>query len=368
MGTGSEIGGSLIAEIERANDPAEIPNTSFALPTLVQKRLHYGQDIEKINKFINVVAEAVVHKCLSLSIEEMETPPPVGFVFLVLGSACRKEQTIKTDQDNAILFEDIPTDREKEVNEYFLRVGEKVCDWLHEAGYEYCEGDIMAKNPTWCRPLSAFKGYFSKWIDQVEPKAQLRFGSFFDFRAIAGDMRLEAELRQHVVSELENSRGFFRFLAEIAANYKAPLTKIGNLAVEKDGDYKGMFDFKGAMEPYIFIARLMSYKYAIEAMDTVERFNELAYGKRISHQDHLRIVGAYRLLMRMRLVNQLDAALAEKKGHGPLNHVKVSELSAEDQGALKRALRTLKPLQRYLDNVKADDSWSQGPQEITFEE
>jgi len=33
--------------------------------------------------------------------------PPARFVFMILGSEGRNEQTLKTDQDNAIIFEDL---------------------------------------------------------------------------------------------------------------------------------------------------------------------------------------------------------------------------------------------------------------------
>jgi signal-transduction protein with cAMP-binding, CBS, and nucleotidyltransferase domain len=44
---------------------------------------------------------------IGFAIDEMG-PPPARFVFMVLGSEGRKEQTLKTDQDNAIIIEDLP--------------------------------------------------------------------------------------------------------------------------------------------------------------------------------------------------------------------------------------------------------------------
>ncbi len=86
------------------------------------------------------------------------------FVFMIMGSEGRKEQTLKTDQDNAIIFDDVPEDKEDGVREYFLNFGEKICTWLDRAGYEFCKGDIMAKNPRWCQPLSIWKEILSSWI------------------------------------------------------------------------------------------------------------------------------------------------------------------------------------------------------------
>ena len=180
-------------------------------------------------------------------------------------------------------------------------------------------------------------------------------------------MTLLTELRHHIASELENSKGFFRFMAEIAGNYRAPLTKFGNLVFEKEGDHKGMFDFKWAMEPFIFNTRLLSYKYAVKQLNTIERLNGLYREKVIGKFDWERIVDAYRCLMCMRLANQLDTAFS-KSGEGPSNFKRASAFTPEDRYALKNSLRALKRLQRYLGAVKANDFWSRGPQEVTFDD
>ncbi|MEZ4762036.1 MAG: DUF294 nucleotidyltransferase-like domain-containing protein [Calditrichia bacterium] len=39
--------------------------------------------------------------------------PPTQFAFMILGSEGRKEQTLKTDQDNAIIYKNPPKSREK---------------------------------------------------------------------------------------------------------------------------------------------------------------------------------------------------------------------------------------------------------------
>jgi len=120
------------------------------------------------------------------------------------------------------------------------------------------------------------------------------------------------------------------------------------------------------MEPFIFIARLLAYKYDVSAMNTEERFNYLLFKKVISSEDYLLIVNAYKRLVKMRIVNQI-AEIHGTWGQ-PTNHVAPDHLGSEDRDALKQALRGFKKLQRYLKAVKADDSWSLGAEEIKFDE
>ncbi len=356
---------TLIRKIENAPSCDAMPDTAAYLPPMVKRLQEEGTAIELINRLMNTVAETVYIKCIRMALETSSEPPPAKFLFLLLGSSCRKEQTIKTDQDNAILFEDVSLDRQTEIQEWFLHMGQRVSRWLHHAGYNYCEGNIMASNPIWCQPVKAYEGYFSKWINEIEPDVQLRFGALFDFKGIYGEKALEARLRNHVTLMLKESRGFFRFMSEIAANYKTPLTRLGNLVLEKAADGREVFDLKAAMEPFVFIARLLAYKYDVDATNTEERFSELVSRKIISPEDFRFIIFSYRTLMRQRIAGQIYETVHLHQA--PTNHVDPDRLTPQEQQGLRQALRALKKLKRYVKKVKADDSWSLSPKEVHFD-
>ena len=46
--------------------------------------------------------------------------------------------------------------------QYFDTLSQLICDQLDMAGYRFCDGNNMAKNPKWCQPLSQWKNYFSR--------------------------------------------------------------------------------------------------------------------------------------------------------------------------------------------------------------
>jgi CBS domain-containing protein len=50
----------------------------------------------------------------------MKEQPPTQFAWLNIGSQGRKEQLLLTDQDNALVFEDVATERYDEVKKYFI--------------------------------------------------------------------------------------------------------------------------------------------------------------------------------------------------------------------------------------------------------
>ena len=74
--------------------------------------------------------------------------------FSWLGSEGREEETLVTDQDNAIVF----AKDDEGCAGYFERLGKQVCGWLDAAGYRYCKGDVMAGEPLWCFARVTEKG------------------------------------------------------------------------------------------------------------------------------------------------------------------------------------------------------------------
>ena len=79
---------------------------------------------------------------------------------MVTGSEGRKEQTFRTDQDNAILYEDPGEEWEtvKAAKLYFRRLGNKAIEHLVACGYPLCKGQMMASNSRWRKPYAVWVG------------------------------------------------------------------------------------------------------------------------------------------------------------------------------------------------------------------
>jgi len=71
----------------------------------------------------------------------------------------RREQTLRTDQDNAVVSLMSPRKRGGG-QRYFLTLAEKVVGRSRAAG-SAVQGDIMAVNPKWCQPYRVWKEYFN---------------------------------------------------------------------------------------------------------------------------------------------------------------------------------------------------------------
>ncbi len=302
------------------------------LPRLVRALLLDGVRIDSLTWFVSAVSDTTLRRLLDMAIGEMG-PAPVPFVFLTLGSEGRREQTLVTDQDSALVFEDVPG-REQESEDYFARLGERVCTWLKEIGVEYCEANVMASNPQWCQPLSVWKGYFAKWVGVPEPEAVLNSSIFFDFREIYGEASLAASLREHVVGLLSSRPGmFFHLLAQAVVEKDLPLKLFGRIAVETRGSREDVFDIKHPIARICELARLHGLWHGIRATNTLERLQALEQQGGLERRTCLDLKQAYAFLMQLRLTRQLATL-----GDGGLpadNLISTNEISTLEQRFLE---------------------------------
>ena len=166
-----------------------------------------------MNRVITSTSDAITESFIKLAISRLGQPP-VKFAFMSLGSQARGEQTFVTNQDNALVFEDVDKTKEKEIQAYFLKLSEKVSAWLDASGYPFCAGGVMAKNSTWCQPLATWKKYFKKWSEFNNPQDLIDVNIFFDFRCLYGDIAITKDLRKTVFEIISGKSIFFINMAQ----------------------------------------------------------------------------------------------------------------------------------------------------------
>lgn len=335
----------LIREINSAGSIEEISDKHKQLPKLIQSLISGGAKARNVARVVSVISDAILNKLIGFAIDELG-PPPAKFAFMILGSEGRREQTLKTDQDNAIIFEDVPKESEEKVKDYFLKFGEKVCTWLDRSGYTFCSGDVMAKNPKWCQPLSVWKKYFSTWIYTVEPEALLQSSIFFDFRGGYGDMTIIDELREHLFTSFTARPNFFRYLGENALYPRPPLGFFRNFVVESKGEHRDSFDMKGPMTTIVNFARVYALNNQIEETNTQERLYQLFLKKVLSWEDYHELEQAYSFLMQLRFVRQVTAVI--KENAEPDNYINPNKLSRLEQTMLKEIFKRIEKFQAKL--------------------
>jgi PAS domain S-box-containing protein len=334
--------GYMIQEVGQAESVHLLNRIYRRLPVLVTALLDSGDKTRNITRIISSVSDAITVRTIELALEALG-PPPCPFAFMVMGSEGRMEQTLSTDQDNALVFAGGNTETEASDKAYFLELGKRVCDNLHSIGYQYCKGEVMAKNPKWTQPLSVWKGYFTAWITNSDPKSIMEASIYFDFRSVYGDTSLINELRSHVQSSLPNKAVFFYHMAQNIQKFKPPVSLFGNIvSTEQKTDDEVKLDIKKILLPLIGFIRLYALHSSIDETNSIARLKALLKGQVISRSMHEELYMSYNYLMQLRFKAQVkflqDSDLAE-------NTISADELTSIEIATLKKILSEISNLQ-----------------------
>jgi len=258
--------------------------------------------------------------------------------WLALGSEGRSEQTIATDQDNALI---LPDDTTPEQRDAALRFGRDVNVALDACGYPLCKGGIMAGEPACCMLLRQWRERFAHWVEHGAPQDLLNASIYFDFRALAGDECMAHSLRREVS---EAARGAPRFIKQLALNAlgrSAPLNWMGSIASDDDGriDLK----LQGAAL-FVDAARIYALSHGVNATNTRERLEAVGPLLGLAASEYGAWVGGFEFLQTLRLRVQLEGTAPPQQP----NHILLESLNNIDRRILREAFRIARSLQQRL--------------------
>jgi len=324
--------GFLINEISIAETVDELIDIHKKVPVLVNALVQSGDNTANITRIITSITDAFTKRIIELGIEKIGKAPCL-FAFIVLGSEGRMEQSLKTDQDNAIIFEDVADEKLPEVQSYFIDLGEFISDSLNKLGYHYCTGGIMASNPKWNQPWLVWKAYFDKWMDTGDLESVVEASIFFDLRGIYGNYNLVQSLKNHVLETAQNKRLFQSAMAQSVSNYKSPVGVFGNIVGNDTTSKSKRIDIKMILMPVIKFSRLYTLKYGFEETNTLMRIKRLYEEAYISKKLFDELTLSYNYLMQLRFRFQSADIL---KGQEPNNNVDIDQLTQIEIGTLKK--------------------------------
>jgi len=208
---------------------------------MLEYAINTGADTHSLISLIAHFNDALTTRVITL-MEQLEgISLPEGTAFLMLGSEGRGEQTLRTDQDSALVYaDDLPPERMPEMDRFAARLVET----LEYLGVPRCPGNTMAINPQWRHSLSEWKEILTQWISTPKPDNMVNFGMFQDMRAIHGDFALQQALREHIITTTHQTALFFPYMARNIVRFKPPLGLFGQIKTDSRGKDRGTFDLK----------------------------------------------------------------------------------------------------------------------------
>ena len=335
----------LQAEIRAATCVDELRESRAKLPFLVKSLLEGGTKVEHVTRIMTTVSDAVLVRLIEMCVQDIGQPP-AAFAFIVLGSEARGEQTLKTDQDNAIIYGDGGPDEADQLQAYFLRLGDRVCSGLDQVGYAMCKGEVMASNAKWCKPLSAWRAHLARCVSAADDQALVDMNVLFDFRCACGDVSFAATLRDDLKSLIAaGQHAFFFHLAQTTLQFKPPLGFFGNIQLESGGEHHSAFNIKNAIIPVVNFTRIYALRHDVEETNTDERLRRLLDLGVLLPSSYDELAQAFAMLMHLRLTHQAARACA---GAEPDNYIELGELTQLQRSLLKKVFSDIGVFQSRL--------------------
>ncbi|MEW6221548.1 MAG: DUF294 nucleotidyltransferase-like domain-containing protein [Thermodesulfobacteriota bacterium] len=334
---------AIVREIEVQSSIAGLVPAAEKVNRIIGLLAKEGARASNIMRIITEINDRLVKKVLQIT-ERALGPPPLPYCWIGFGSEGRQEQTFRTDQDNALVLADAASPQEAGAAAvYFETFSLAVRDALALCGFPLCTGGYMAANPQWRQPLAVWKDLFSRWLSTPTPEALLRSVIFFDFRPLAGEIALGAQLRAHLAAALPGRDMFFKHLAEMTARLRPPLNLWKGFILEKTGTHKGMLNLKvKCLAPLIDIVRLFSLEKALPQTGTLERLAALRPIHQTAADYGDELAQAFEFLSLLRIRQQLAAI---EVGTAPDNYINPYRLSMLERRLLREACEIISRVQ-----------------------
>ena len=340
---------ALYARISEAGF-SELGTIHTELTSIEQQRFLLSSAVstlhEQCTEYRDVLAQRTLKLLEAEFVDTGEGEPPCRYALISMGSDGRKEQTLITDQDYLIVYDD---DGGEGADSWFERFGDRLVDRLEVVGFARCTGGIMTSNPTW-------RGSYSQWRKRLFSIVRYEVEDFAknmmdlivlsDARFVSGDRTLGNRLTD-LIRDLE--REHFQVMwgmARAATEMKLALGFMRKLWVEPAGEHKGEFNIKLlAWAPLVMNVRILAISLGLQATNTIERINFLEQEGSLSDEMAQGLREAYNLLTKQRILLQIKQINGQQKDSYYLDPLL---LSHEDREDIRQAVIRIEELQKLI--------------------
>jgi CBS domain-containing protein len=302
--------------------------------------------------------ERLTQRVMELSEERMKREgwgaAPVDYCWINLGSAARYEQTLRADQDNAILYADAEPEMRVTVDAYFRKFAEIAVEGLEISGFARCPENISPIHDQWRKAQSEWLRWVRKWSRTFLPQDSRMMAILLDLRPVWGNKSLSRSFEDNLFSMFRQALHARR---KSVANDLPRLVLVGfpgTIVTEKSGIHKDEINLKCAgILPLVNGIRILAAGTGIQEPSTLGRLEHLAAAGILSSEESVLFRTSFESLMMLALGENL-----KKIGQGrlPDNYLDPYALRKRERILLKDALSGVTQLQKHV-SQKMNVSW-----------
>lgn len=328
------------ALVQSATNLPELQAAAHAIRSLARHLLAQGSPPGLLTQLVSSLNDRLTRQIIGLTLETSGLSSQ-QMCWIALGSEGRHEQTVSTDQDNALIFESGQPEQDRG---RWLAFARQVNDTLDACGYPLCQGGIMAGTPQWCHTLQEWQDLAAQWIERGSPQDLLQSAVLFDLRALAGRSEATLTLQQHILQLVGANPRFLRQWVENHLQTGVALGWHGGLVTQGDQG-REFIDVKlSGTAIVVDAARILALSCGLTETSTAGRLQQAGRQLGIPEAEYEGWVTAFHYLQTLRLKQQILAPAA----HALANQMDVGGLNMVDRQMLKAAFRAIRVLQQRL--------------------
>ncbi len=265
------------------------------LNATVSGLLSAGLSPLEITRTVSMLTDVLLRRAVTLAIEALG-PAPSDFAWLTLGSDARREQTLLTDQDHALVHGEV----DEEGAAWFAAFAADITEQLAAAGLPHCPGGVMATN--WSGTVATWQARFEHWFAEPDVRALYETSIFFDHRVVAGTLDVSA--LDETVRAHHDDGGFLARFASGAGVSRPPLGLLHRVRSTADGDV----DVKaGGINPIVALARVLAVEAGTTTRATTDRLAVAVDRGTLGLDGAEELTEAFRFFQALRLEHHLEA-------------------------------------------------------------
>lgn len=324
----------LIAmQITKAQSLEELKAVEDDLKNLLLTLQVRGVKTRYITKLVSTLNEKMYYKLF-----EMYLPKELQdkCALIVMGSEGRAEQSIKTDQDNALIIQDGSDKSLFEAPMIELNAA------LIELGYPKCDGDIMVSNPYWRESVSFYKAEIESWSSSLSEADLQKISIFVDAKCVAGESALLGELKEYLFESFDSRQDVLAHAAKAVLHFETPLSLFSGFVLQKEHNNK--LDLKkGGIFALVHGVRVLALEYKIEQTNTIERIKELNNRGLIDKAFATELIESFDTLCTIRLKAMLETQNSKER-----NYINPKTLEKNQRDLLKDSFKIINKFKKFM--------------------
>lgn len=318
-------------QIDKANNIDDLKNIQSDLKNLIITLRAKGVKVRYITKLLSTLNIKIYKKVFDMCVDEKYHNE---CALLVMGSEGREEQTLKTDQDNALIIKDGSTCRELKDSMLMFN------SYLLDLGFPKCSGNVMVTNPLWAKEVHEYKNSLDVWTRDMNDESTQNLSIFLDAKCVAGNVSLFEEVNLYMYTQFSQRDDVLAHIAKAILNFDTPVSIFSSFILEKENslDIK-----KGGIFALVHGIRTLCLQYEIKETNTIERIKALNNQGIFDKTFATELIESFDTMSAIRLKSMLDSSKIEN-----MNNINPKNLKKIQRDLLKDSFRVVNKFKKFI--------------------